>query len=135
MTPAGTHIDDTAIAAIQAIDAASMGAALPVAKMLAELVPTLAQQVAAAMDMNHDGLLTFDESLNPNLLGPTLRPLLAPLTDALRNDMALASRTNSSQACRSPPSAATFWPSSIACRRLCQAALPSDSACGVPARA
>jgi type IV pilus assembly protein PilA len=87
--PDDTYMSDVAISRVQSIDALSMGAALPVAKFLVAAVPDLTQQAALAMDTNHDGMLSFDESLNPDIVGPTLRPLLAPLTDALRRDLAL----------------------------------------------
>jgi prepilin-type N-terminal cleavage/methylation domain-containing protein len=87
--PQDTYFADAGIEMIQAADALSAGMALPAAKALAQLVPTLSQQLLMFMDMNHDGLLTADEILNADVLGPTLRPLLAPITDALRRDMAL----------------------------------------------
>jgi prepilin-type N-terminal cleavage/methylation domain-containing protein len=87
--PQDTYFADAGIGMIQAADALSAGMALPAAKALAQLVPTLSQQLLMFMDTNHDLLLTADEILNAEMLGPTLRPLLAPLTDALRRDMAL----------------------------------------------
>jgi type IV pilus assembly protein PilA len=87
--PDDTYVSDAAISAIHSIDAASLGVALPVMKFIAASMPDLGQQVAMAMDANHDGMLSFDESLNADIAGPTLRPLLAPLTDALRRDLAL----------------------------------------------
>jgi len=87
--PEDTFVSDAAVSAVHAVDVLSLGAALPAMKLLATLAPGLSQQVATAMDANHDGMLSFDESLNANIVGPTLRPLIAPLTDALRRDLAL----------------------------------------------
>jgi len=87
--PDDTYVSDAAISAIHAIDSLSLGVALPAMKSVAAAVPNLGQQIAMAMDTNHDGMLSFDESLNADIAGPALRPLLAPLTDALRRDLAL----------------------------------------------
>ena len=87
-TPLDTLMSDAGITVIRSADTLSGGVALQAAKGLATLVPTLSQQLLAAMDTNHDGLLSTDEMLNPDLLGPTLRPLLVTFTDTLRRDMA-----------------------------------------------
>lgn len=87
--PDDTYVSDAAISAIHSVDALSLGVALPLMKSIAASMPGLGQQIATAMDTNHDGMLSFDESLNADIAGPTLRPLLAPLTDALRRDLAL----------------------------------------------
>ena len=87
--PHDTYLSDTAISAVHSVDALSLGVALPVMKFIAESTPNLGQQIAMALDTNHDGMLSFVESLNADIAGPTLRPLLAPLTDALRRDLAL----------------------------------------------
>jgi prepilin-type N-terminal cleavage/methylation domain-containing protein len=87
--PQDTYVDDAGIGLIHAVDVLSSGAALPAVKALAAALPTLPQQLATFLDANHDGLLSPDELLNPDMLGPTLRPLLAPFTDAVRRDLAL----------------------------------------------
>lgn len=87
--PQDTYVDDAGIALIHAVDVLSLGAALPAVKAIAAAVPTLSQQLAAFVDANHDGLLSPDELLNPDMLGPALRPLLVPFTDAVRRDLAL----------------------------------------------
>lgn len=87
--PDDTYLSDAAISAVHSIDALSLGVALPVMKFVAASMPDLGQQFAVAMDTNHDGMLSFDESLNADIAGPALRPLLVPLTDALRRDLAL----------------------------------------------
>jgi prepilin-type N-terminal cleavage/methylation domain-containing protein len=84
-----SYVHDLGIRFIHSVDALSMGTALPTAKFFVTLVPDLTQQAAMAMDANHDGMLSFDEMLNPDLLGSTLRPLLVSFTDALRRDLAL----------------------------------------------
>jgi prepilin-type N-terminal cleavage/methylation domain-containing protein len=87
--PEDTYVFDAGIAIIQAVDAISGGTALPAMKTVAELVPNVTQQLLMFLDADHDGMLAADEILNADMLGPTLRPLIAPLTDALRRDMAL----------------------------------------------
>jgi type IV pilus assembly protein PilA len=87
--PDDTFVSDAAVSAVHAVDVLSLGNALPTMKFLATFMPDLSHQVATAMDTNHDGMLSFDEALNADIVGPTLRPLVAPLTDALRRDLAL----------------------------------------------
>lgn len=87
--PEDTFASGVAIRQIHSIDVSSFGAALDQAKVLAVLVPNLSQSIANAMDTNHDGMLSFNEALNADFVGPTLRPLLAPVTDVLRRDLAL----------------------------------------------
>src|SRR6185436_11952465 len=65
--PDDTYVSDAAIAAIHSIDGLSMGTALPALKFIAAAVPNLGQQLASAMDSNHDGMLSFDESLNADI--------------------------------------------------------------------
>jgi prepilin-type N-terminal cleavage/methylation domain-containing protein len=88
--PNDTFLRDTAVRAIQAIDRLSGGLALPAARRAAMEIPMLAQDLMRlVLDTNHDGMLTIDELLNPNALGPTLRPVLRPITDAVRRDLAV----------------------------------------------
>jgi len=85
-----SFIGDVSVALIRSVNLLSGGSALPAAQALAHAVSTLGQQLMMlVMDTNHGGMPTFDEALNPDMLGPTLCPLLAPLTDALRRDLAL----------------------------------------------
>lgn len=88
--PDDTFIRDTAVRAIQAIDRLSGGLALPAAQSAAMVTPMLAQDLMRRfLDTNHDDMLTIDELLNPNALGPLLRPLLQPITTAVRRDLAV----------------------------------------------
>lgn len=88
--PDDTFISDTAVRAIQAIDLLSGGLALPAAQAAAMATSTLAQDLMLRfLDTNHDGMLTIDELLNPDALGRRLRPLLQPVTDVVRRDLAV----------------------------------------------
>ena len=87
--PQDTLVADAGLSIIHSVDVMSGGTALAGLKAIAAAVPTLAQQVATVMDLDHDGLLSADEMLNPDILGASLRPLLAPFTDAVRVELAL----------------------------------------------
>jgi type IV pilus assembly protein PilE len=87
--PIDTLFDDTAIGLIHALDTMSAGMALPAAKALAQIAPTLSQQLLTFTDTNHDGFVTFDEALRPDIFGATLSPLVQVFTDSARRDLAL----------------------------------------------
>jgi prepilin-type N-terminal cleavage/methylation domain-containing protein len=88
--PENAFLPISTTAFIQQVNALSGGAALPVAQAVAHTTASLGQQaIAALMDTNHDGMLTFDEALNPNVLGASLAPVMSTIIGVIRSDLAL----------------------------------------------